>query len=165
MRCERQLRKNGSLVAGNKPPARQVRAAVQTHQQTVSVLRQGPIPSPQELLEYNQLLPGAADRIIAMAEREQSHRLNLEDLATRADIRHRDDVAGGQLEATRGVFRSDMAGQFLGGLVAVLCVIGAVYTAKLGAHPTVSIALVSLPIAAIIKALRAIGSKPPKAKP
>lgn len=93
-----------------------------------------------------------------MAEREQAHRVNLEDMATRADIRHRDDVAAGQRENSRGVFRSDMAGQLLGGLVAVLCVLGAVYTVKLGAHPVVSVALVSLPVAAIVKALRSIGT-------
>lgn len=97
-----------------------------------------------------------------MAEREQAHRVNLEDMATRADIRHRDEISAGQRENSRGVFRSDMAGQLLGGVVAVLCVIGAVYTASIGAHPTVSIALVGLPIAAIIKALRAVGDKDKK---
>lgn len=94
-----------------------------------------------------------------MAEREQAHRVNLEDMATRADIRHRDEVSAGQRDNLRGVFRSDMTGQLLGGLIAALCVAGAVYTAKLGAHPTVSIALVGLPIAAIIKALRAVSAK------
>jgi uncharacterized membrane protein len=126
--------------------------------QSVTV-RQGPLPTPEELFQYNQLIPGAAERIIAMAEREQAHRMNLEDMATRADIRHRDEIASGQQDNARGVFRSDMAGQLLGGLVAVLCVIGAVYTAKIGAHPAVSIALVGLPIAAIIKALRSVSPK------
>lgn len=124
--------------------------------------RQGPLPTPEELFQYNNLLPGAADRIIAMAEREQAHRVNLEDMATRADIRHRDELVSGQRENTRSVFRSDMAGQLLGGVVAVLCVIGAVYTAFIGSHPAVSIALVSLPVAAIIKALRTVSAKPVK---
>lgn len=90
--------------------------------------------------------------------------MNIEDMSARADIKHRDEVTAAQLETGRRVFRSDMAGQLLGGLVAVLCVLGAVLAVKLGAHPTVSIALVGLPIAAIIKALRAVNAKPGKTK-
>lgn len=162
MRFEQRPRRTASLVASSRPPARQGQPAQQVQRSQSLTVRQGPLPTPEELFQYNHLIPGAADRIIAMAEREQAHRVNLEDLATRADIRHRDEVATGQRENARGVFRSDMAGQLLGGLIAVLCVIGAVYTAKLGAHPTVSIALVSLPVAAIIKALRSMGDKAKK---
>ena len=166
MRSAQPQRRTGSLVASSKPPARnQPQAGPQNPQRTVTVTsRQGPLPAPQELFQYNQLLPGAADRIIGMAEREQSHRMNVEDMSARADIKHREEVVAGQREAARGVFRSDVAGQLLGGLVAILCVVGAVYTAKLGAHPTVSIALVGLPIAAIIKALRAVSAKADKRK-
>ncbi|MET7661180.1 DUF2335 domain-containing protein [Streptomyces sp. NPDC005463] len=38
----------------------------------------GPLPDPQQLVEYENVLPGAADRIIAMAEREQRHRHDLQ---------------------------------------------------------------------------------------
>lgn len=41
----------------------------------------------------------------------------------------------------------------------MVAVIGAVVAVYLGAHPTVSIALVSLPIASIIKAIRAKSDK------
>jgi uncharacterized membrane protein len=34
----------------------------------------GPIPPPQILGDYDKVQPGFAERIIAMAEREQSHR-------------------------------------------------------------------------------------------
>lgn len=34
----------------------------------------GPIPPPQHFKEYEVILPGSADRILAMAEKEQSHR-------------------------------------------------------------------------------------------
>jgi hypothetical protein len=33
----------------------------------------GPIPAPELLAKYNSALPGAADRIISMAEGEASH--------------------------------------------------------------------------------------------
>ncbi|WP_423227783.1 DUF2335 domain-containing protein [Pseudomonas syringae] len=34
----------------------------------------GPLPSPRQLNEYEKCLPGAAERIVAMAEKEQLHR-------------------------------------------------------------------------------------------
>jgi uncharacterized membrane protein len=38
----------------------------------------GPLPTPKDLHEYNLVEPGAADRIIGMAEREQGHRHEME---------------------------------------------------------------------------------------
>jgi uncharacterized membrane protein len=46
----------------------------------------GPLPSPQVLAGYNQALPGAADRIIQMAEREQTHRHALQEHVSRTRI-------------------------------------------------------------------------------
>jgi uncharacterized membrane protein len=38
----------------------------------------GPLPPPEALEKYNQVLPGAADRIISMAEQQAKHRQGLE---------------------------------------------------------------------------------------
>ena len=38
----------------------------------------GPLPHPAILQRYDEAVPGAADRIIAMAEREQRHRISME---------------------------------------------------------------------------------------
>jgi uncharacterized membrane protein len=38
----------------------------------------GPLPPPDALERYNQIVPGAAERIIAMAESQHAHRLGLE---------------------------------------------------------------------------------------
>lgn len=38
----------------------------------------GPLPPPEVLAKYNNILPGAAERIIKMAETQQGHRQNLE---------------------------------------------------------------------------------------
>ncbi len=38
----------------------------------------GPLPPPGVLRSYNEIVPGAADRIITMAESQQSHRQRLE---------------------------------------------------------------------------------------
>ncbi len=89
-----------------------------------------------------------------MAEREQAARHNLEDMAQRADIRHRDELVKAQRDNARGIFLSDGLGQGLGFLLAGACVAGAIYTASTGAHPTVSIAFLTLPVASVIRALR-----------
>lgn len=46
---------------------------------------QGPLPPPQMFRDYEDVLPGAAHRIISMAEKEQSHRHRWEADALRAD--------------------------------------------------------------------------------
>ena len=38
----------------------------------------GPIPSPESLKQYNDILPGTAERLVAMAERQSAHRIELE---------------------------------------------------------------------------------------
>jgi uncharacterized membrane protein len=52
----------------------------------------GPLPAPEVLREYDSVVPGSADRIIAMAERQSDHRRNLESIA----------ISGGNLRATMG---------------------------------------------------------------
>ena len=37
----------------------------------------GPIPPPQVLKQYEEIIPGAGERILAMAEKEQDHRHGL----------------------------------------------------------------------------------------
>lgn len=38
----------------------------------------GPLPHPEDLAKYEQVLPGSADRIISMAEQQAEHRRTLE---------------------------------------------------------------------------------------
>lgn len=46
----------------------------------------GPLPPPKVLKSYETILPGTAERIIQMAEREQSHRHSMDTLALNGDI-------------------------------------------------------------------------------
>lgn len=41
-------------------------------------LHVGPLPPPEDLAQYDQACPGAAERIIAMAERQADHRQSME---------------------------------------------------------------------------------------
>ena len=47
----------------------------------------GPIPHPDTIQKYEEILPGAADRIISMAERQASHRQALEKKMIEAESR------------------------------------------------------------------------------
>lgn len=46
----------------------------------------GPIPSATEFKKYEEILPGAADRILGMAERQATHRQKLETSAIESNI-------------------------------------------------------------------------------
>ncbi len=82
----------------------------------------GPLPSAKEFQRYDQALPGAADRILAMAEREQTHRHAIEHHVVTEDVRLK----------KRSPWFAFVA------LCAMLAVVG--YIAYLG-HPTSATAL------------------------
>lgn len=78
----------------------------------------GPLPPPDSLKQYEQILPGIAERIVAMAEQEQKTRLELmrseaKQKETLLEITNRESQA-----ATKAVVR----GQWLGFSVVVVCV-------------------------------------------
>ena len=52
----------------------------------------GPIPPPAILREVDQIVPGAANRIVVMAEKQQEHRHEIEKIAVRSGAR--DSIAG-----------------------------------------------------------------------
>ena len=92
----------------------------------------GPLPPPAALEQFNQIIPNGAERIMAMVEHEQAHRIAMEQKALHADVW---DALGGKL---------------LGALMTLVAVAGAVYTADSGAHWIVSVAIVGVPIMALI---------------
>ena len=53
------------------------------HQQ---VLYSGPIPPPDVLAQYNNVVPGADERILKMAEEQSNHRQYLEKAVISSDI-------------------------------------------------------------------------------
>lgn len=46
----------------------------------------GPLPPPDSLRGYEEVLPGAAERIFAASEKEQAHRMELESLMVNSEI-------------------------------------------------------------------------------
>jgi len=47
----------------------------------------GPIPPPEIIRGYDEVVPGAADRIISMAEKQSEHRQRMEEIMIRAESR------------------------------------------------------------------------------
>ncbi|MCS2146891.1 DUF2335 domain-containing protein [Scandinavium manionii] len=47
----------------------------------------GPLPPPEIIRDYDQILPGGAERIFAMAEKEQAHRHEMDSTAVNGAIR------------------------------------------------------------------------------
>lgn len=71
----------------------------------------GPLPPPSMYAGYNEVLPGSAERILSMAEKEQEHRINWEDRA---------------LETTA---RETALGQWLGFATGLACIASSIYLA------------------------------------
>jgi len=46
----------------------------------------GPLPHPKHLIDYDTILPGAAERILAMAEKAQAHSAEMDRLIVQAQI-------------------------------------------------------------------------------
>lgn len=82
---------------------------------------QGPLPPPDILIQYNDIQPGFAERIVAMAEREQAHRHSLEETVVTSSFK----------EAQRG--------QKYGLSIGVVAIIAGAITAVAGAPVTGSI--------------------------
>jgi len=96
---------------------------------------QGPLPSPDDLARFNEIIPDGAQRIVAMAENEQKHRLAHEAAVLDANRR----------EARRG--------QYFGTGLSAFAIAGAVYVAIIGGSPWVSASLVGVPFAGVIVSL------------
>ena len=76
-----QERDGGVETGASKAPTQGVRSAAMRAE-----FFSGPIPPPELLREYNKLIPNGAERILAMAERQEAHRHELEKAIVRAEI-------------------------------------------------------------------------------
>lgn len=136
---------------------------------TTTVSRQvtahsGPLPAPETLEGYEEVLPGAAERILRMAEKQQDGRLDLEARQLDADIDHRDEMARIQRRVHTGAFISDYLGQLFGFLVALLSLGFAAYAGIWRDNWVVAGLFLSLPVVGMIQAVRGMNSKPKEDK-
>lgn len=113
-------------------------------------IHQGPVPHPDLLQRYDEIVPGAAERLIALAEKEQSHRHSL-DLA---DQKSQDRLITISEQEAKQNLSSAKNGQFWGIAVTVACIAFALVTALLDKPWQVSVAFLAVPTASLINALK-----------
>lgn len=134
-------------------------AAATTVTETRMVAHSGPLPAPEVLAGYDRILPGAAERILQMAEKEQNARIALDQAQLEADVEHRAEMARMQKRVHTGSFISDYLGQFFGFVIALCCLVGAGYAGIMQGNWLVAAVFLSLPVAGIIQAVRGMRQK------
>ncbi|MFD2961024.1 MULTISPECIES: DUF2335 domain-containing protein [Olivibacter] len=94
--------------------------------------RSGPLPSPEDLAEYANIIPNGAERIMAMAEKEQNHRHDLNNTISRRELNQ--SSTGQWLGFFIVIFIAGMCGwlMFLGhsiaGMIGVVSALGTLLT-------------------------------------
>jgi uncharacterized membrane protein len=106
------LAKDANDPAESTIPASQFKAFLA--QIEISRHFSGPLPPPEVLKEYNDILPGLADRIMKMAEKQSTHRQKIEDNVIGSDA-----------------YRAN-AGLWMGVGVAVLSILAGTYLIAIG---------------------------------
>jgi len=119
-------------------------------QQTVTHY-QGAVPHPDILAGIDKIVPGAAARLVTLAEEESHHRRNLELKAIEANIATQEQQTQIAQQQSRDVFKSDMIGQIFGFIVCLSCICAAIYLGING-HDVLAAGIAAVPTAALIKA-------------
>jgi len=112
----------------------------------------GPIPAPETLRRYDDLIPGSATIIIKMATDQAAHRQTLERDAQESDIQDRRKMLQTEDARIKGTILNERIGMVCGWLVAAGCVGGAIWSAVNDKPWPIVAAFLSLPVASIIRA-------------
>lgn len=111
----RHRKKHQQVVpAQTQPPQQLAQDQVRFITRVQGVSFQGPLPPPEILRQYGEVVPGGAERIMAMAERNQEHRHKLE-----SDV------------ILKGV-RNESRGQWLGFVLFILLIVSGTYLLATG---------------------------------
>lgn len=90
----------------------------------------GPLPPPEVLAKYNDVIPNGAERIMKMAEGQQSHRQGLEKTVVEGNV------------------KSERRGQWMGLFISTIVIGAGTYLAATG-HQTTGGLLVSVNVVAL----------------
>jgi len=71
-------KKKNKTPANVRPTTQKLNKQNQIEAQVTTQQFSGPVPHPEILREYDQILPGAAERILTMAELDQKHQIELD---------------------------------------------------------------------------------------
>lgn len=93
------------------------------------------LPGPTDFAKYAEIVPDAPERLLAMAEREQAHRIAMESQIVPANM-----AVG-------------LRGQWLGAIISIVALALAVVAAWMEAPWQVSVALVGVPVLSVARSL------------
>lgn len=132
--------KKKSVSRGHKPAnTTNPNAGNQSAGHVITASWTGPLPPPQALQQFDNIIPGGAERILAMAEQQQSARILYEQTVLNASVK----------EASRG--------QWLGSLISLSSVFGAIALAIIGIFSKAPSAFYAVPLALLGVPLMALG--------
>lgn len=95
----------------------------------------GALPRPEDFAKFGEIVPDAPERILRMAEREQAHRIAMEQQLVPADV------------------SAGKRGQWLGAAISIVALCLAVFSHWIGAPWQVSVALVGVPVLSVARSL------------
>lgn len=138
-----------------KPPTKQRNnrkdIEFSAQQKTVTTHYSGAVPPPEVLRGINDIVPGAAERLIKLAEDESLHRRSLEQKALDANVSGQSKQLQINERQTELVFKSDFIGQALGFLVCIGCIAASVFLG-INDRETLAGVIALIPTAALIRA-------------
>jgi uncharacterized membrane protein len=109
----------------------------------------GPLPSPEALEKFGEIVPNGAERVIRMAEAEQAHRFE----ADHADSESQKRILEENVANTKREQRAAMYGLWLGWSLSAGSIAAALASVYIGAHWSVSAALVGVPLMSVVRTL------------
>jgi uncharacterized membrane protein len=110
--------------------------------QQVATAWQGPLPPPDALEKFNAIVENGAERVFRMAEIEQQHRIESERAALESNI---------QAAQAEGFIARQ--GHRYGAAISILAIVATIISVAIGAHWSVSVALVGVPLMSAVRAL------------
>jgi uncharacterized membrane protein len=107
----------------------------------------GPLPPPEDIQKFDAIVQGGAERIFDMAEREQAHRIEMEQQSAAHDrvLARAAQEANMTAQQTEG--RIARIGLVTGSLLSVCALLSATFAVWKGADWQAVMALASLPVA------------------
>ena len=103
-----------------------------------TIIRQSPIPTPEEMEKYNQIIPNAADRILKMAEDERIDRNKREN--------RRDEIIN---KSDKRDFTVKLTALFIS-MVIIICFLGLAYLMLKEGYANQAVAVLGVSLATII---------------
>lgn len=124
---------------------------VQTEAQTQLIAAksetfEGPLPHPDILARYENILPGIADRIVRMAEAEQNARHSAID----QDAKNKSTLVDIAAKESAGALEAQKKGQNIGLAISLVCVLCAIVCALMDKPTIVTCAFLAAPTASLI---------------